>query len=390
MDEALDAPWYVLAFPPRLEARYLADTWLDRMRYQRRVGLVALFAFLGCLPADAQMLPDSFPLAVMLRGASFLIGLLLLARLRPSSPVWLPDAVMSFFVFAGALVVIVLFARTHASGRSVYFDGLLLIVMGGHICLQQRFQRVIVSCTLVLAMSLATLVGSNVGAAIFSVQAANLTIAVAMTLAITHRLEHQHRRAYLLGLRDADRKAELQRSNAALLDLSALDGLTGLPNRRTVDRHLAATWLGCAASGQPVGVLMLDVDWFKPYNDTYGHPAGDACLIALAGALAQTVRTPGDLAGRYGGEEFIVILPGANSAAVHQVAERICAAVSQLQIPHAASPCGGIVTVSIGVASAPATDATTSADLLQSADAALYTAKQSGRARIAASEPPAS
>jgi diguanylate cyclase (GGDEF)-like protein len=382
LDSALDAPWHALSFPGPLEARYLADARLDRMHHQRRLGLVVLVAFLACLAADAQMLPDIFGLALTLRIGGFLLGLGLLTLLRPNAPVWLPDAVMSFFALAASLVVIVLFASTHAPSRSVYFDGLLLIVMAGNICLQQRFCWVIAGCTAVFTIAMAALFASGIGTEIRSGQAFNLTIAIAMTLAITHRLEWQHRHAYLLGLRDALRKAELQRSNAALLDLSALDGLTGLANRRTVDRHLNTASLTCAAANLPLSIIMLDVDWFKRFNDTYGHPAGDACLIAIADVLRQVVRKPGDLAGRYGGEEFIIILPGADRHGAYLVAQRVSAAVQALNIPHGGSQAGGIVTASLGIGCITPGTGRTVAELLQAADIALYAAKQGGRARI--------
>jgi diguanylate cyclase (GGDEF)-like protein len=382
LENALQAPWSTLSFPGPLESRYIADTRLDRMRYQRRVGLVVLVAFLACLAADAQMLPDIFRLALTLRVGGFLLGLSLLTLLRPSAPGWLPDAVMSFFAAVASVVVVILFAKTHATSRSVYFDGLLVIVMAGNICLQQRFRWVLGGCAGVFTIAMVALFSSNVGSDVRSGQVFNLIIAIAMTLAITQRLEWQHRHAYLLSLRDALRKAELQRSNAALLDLSALDGLTGLANRRTVDRHLATACLTCAAANLPISVIMLDVDWFKRFNDTYGHPAGDACLIAIADVLRHVVRAPGDLAGRYGGEEFIIILPGADRQGAHLVAQRISAAVQALNIPHVGSQAGGIVTASLGIACAsPATDGCL-ADLLQAADVALYAAKQGGRARI--------
>jgi diguanylate cyclase (GGDEF)-like protein len=382
LEHALEFPWYTLSFPRPLESRYLADTRLDRMRYQRRVGLLVLIAFVAVLAADVQMLPDIFGLALILRGGGFLFGLFLLTLLRPNAPGWLADAVMSFFALVASIVVVVLFLTTHAPNRSVYFDGLLLIVMAGNICLQQRFRWVIGGCACVFAIAIVALFASGVPSEIRTWHALHLAIAVAMTLAITQRLEWQHRHAYLLGLRDELRKAELQRSNAALLDLSARDGLTGLANRRTVDRHLNAACLTCAAANVPLSVIMLDVDWFKRFNDTYGHPAGDACLIAVADALRNVVRAPGDLAGRYGGEEFIVILPGADRQGAHLVAQRISAAVQALNIPHSGSNSANIVTASLGIAcTAPAKGGSVT-ELLKAADVALYAAKQGGRARI--------
>jgi diguanylate cyclase (GGDEF)-like protein len=128
---------------------------------------------------------------------------------------------------------------------------------------------------------------------------------------------------------------------------------------------------------------MLDVDWFKRFNDHYGHPEGDTCLRAIGAALAEHVRRQGDLAGRYGGEEFILILPGADAGTSYVIAERICDAIKALQIPHVAGSPGGLVTASLGVAIATPAAGGSIASLLIAADAALYEAKRTGRARVA-------
>jgi diguanylate cyclase (GGDEF)-like protein len=189
-----------------------------------------------------------------------------------------------------------------------------------------------------------------------------------------------------LGIRDSLRKVELQRSNARLLDLSERDGLTGLANRRAVDRMLEESWADCAAHNHPMAVIMVDVDYFKKFNDEYGHPAGDDCLRQVAGALHQHVRLTGDLAGRFGGEEFILILPGADAQGASQVAARACAAVEALHIPHAAAPTARFVTASLGLACAQPARGGAVSDLVRAADAALYEAKQTGRARVVCTE----
>jgi diguanylate cyclase (GGDEF)-like protein len=176
--------------------------------------------------------------------------------------------------------------------------------------------------------------------------------------------------------------------NATLRDLAGRDGLTGLYNRRRLDEALRVEWLRALRDHQPLSVLMIDVDHFKGFNDTYGHQEGDACLRRLAQVLQDETRRPADLVARYGGEEFLVCLPGTPVAGGMEVAAKIQAAVQRLAIPHAASPLH-VVTVSIGVAGTMPQDEAGSDALVATADAGLYRAKAAGRNRVMPYEPPA-
>ena len=176
---------------------------------------------------------------------------------------------------------------------------------------------------------------------------------------------------------------ELQRLNASLSELSYTDALTGLGNRRLFDDALASEWARALRGATPIACLMIDVDHFKRYNDHHGHPAGDACLRQVAGVLQGTLRTPHEKALRYGGEEFVVLLPGASANGAMQAAQRVLRAIAAADIVHGASPVAPHVTVSIGVASLVPTPALASDELVRQADAALYLAKTQGRARAA-------
>ena len=167
------------------------------------------------------------------------------------------------------------------------------------------------------------------------------------------------------------RTSELQRQ-------ASLDGLTQLANRRYFDEYIEQQWYRHIEMGQPLSVILCDVDHFKLYNDTYGHLAGDNCLQHVAKALSQAVRSS-DLVARYGGEEFVVVLPNTNSDTAVHVAERISSQVRSLQIAHAKSSTSDRVTLSCGVTTAiPVTSYPPSA-LIATADKALYEAKQKGR-----------
>jgi diguanylate cyclase (GGDEF)-like protein len=161
--------------------------------------------------------------------------------------------------------------------------------------------------------------------------------------------------------------------------------LTGLANRRSFDEVLERSWRQTLRQGSEMALLLLDIDYFKQFNDTYGHQAGDDCLRTVAACVSRFARRPNDLACRYGGEEFAVILGNAGPIAALVVAEEIRSAVAALGVPHEASPTSEHLTVSIGVATAVARirgSVRMPESLLQSADHALYKAKTRGRDRV--------
>ncbi|WP_040858187.1 diguanylate cyclase domain-containing protein [Thiorhodovibrio frisius] len=165
-----------------------------------------------------------------------------------------------------------------------------------------------------------------------------------------------------------------------LEQISWEDALTGIPNRRSFDQKLTEEWARLTRNDQSLSLLMLDIDHFKPYNDNYGHGAGDDCLRRVAQALIQVPNRPTDLVARYGGEEFAVILPETDPAGAQQYAERLLDAIRTLNIEHAYSDIAPHVTLSIGGATHSKTDPKPDAEALkQSADAALYQAKAGGR-----------
>jgi len=179
---------------------------------------------------------------------------------------------------------------------------------------------------------------------------------------------------------------ELQHANEQLLRLSTTDALTDLGNRRLLMQRLEDEWRRALRSKEPMSLLLLDVDHFKLFNDHYGHPAGDACLQALAGLLRQAAARPSDLAARYGGEEFVLLLPETDTEGAMAVAQRLMQALRENGIEHSKSPISGQVTLSIGLISVHAHKGSSPAQWLAQADLALYKAKAQGRNRIVKSE----
>ena len=186
-----------------------------------------------------------------------------------------------------------------------------------------------------------------------------------------------------------ERTAELQAVNQRLEALSRTDALTGLANRRSFDQVKLAEFQRVRRSNQPLTLLLCDIDYFKRYNDSYGHAEGDNCLRKVAGALATVVQRSSDLAARIGGEEFAILLPGSDTATGLALAERLRDEMRQLAIPHKASDVSPHVTLSMGLATLePASDADFEA-LFRRADQALYRAKNEGRDRVLSASAPA-
>jgi diguanylate cyclase (GGDEF)-like protein/PAS domain S-box-containing protein len=164
-----------------------------------------------------------------------------------------------------------------------------------------------------------------------------------------------------------------------LRELSATDGLTLLANRRNFDESLERAWHQATRRGEPVSLVMIDIDHFKAYNDVYGHGGGDRCLQQVATAIAAGVRHEGALVARYGGEEFAVILPRMDAAEAREIAEGLRRRVEALGIAHAGNPNGSRVTVSVGISTRTPPQTQDFEDLMRSADQALYRAKEGGR-----------
>lgn len=188
-------------------------------------------------------------------------------------------------------------------------------------------------------------------------------------------------RIYLMRQKLYDTQKALQQVNAELERISLFDQVTGLANRRNFDSTLERQFVWAKRSKSPLSVIIADVDYFKVYNDCYGHPAGDECLSQVARAIAGQLKRPIDLACRYGGEEFSVILPETDMQGARKVAEMIRQAVFERNIPHAGSSIADRVSMSLGVATYTG-QYLSGPEITQAADVALYQAKRNGRNRI--------
>lgn len=200
-----------------------------------------------------------------------------------------------------------------------------------------------------------------------------------------------HSNAYLAQQQRDEAYRALRRSQQALTEinlelqrLTQIDGLTSLSNRRYLSESFEAEWRHGSRTRLPMSVMMIDIDHFKSFNDTYGHVAGDECLKSVADVLKSSCRRASDVAARFGGEEFLLLFPGMPAADAAALANELVAKVAALDIPHAQSSIESRVTISVGVATQIPERGQPSADLIKAADDALYSAKAAGRNRACA------
>jgi diguanylate cyclase (GGDEF)-like protein len=387
---AFDQSDWVLRFPPALERRFLNQVAL-RLHYFSVSGLLSLLVFNGFLFVDYLMIPDVFTQAVQVRlgwFTPFALSIQFALRYRSAwvlkhFSVGVIEGVILLRSVLTAVCLAYLLSISHNPLSQYYHVGLVVIVVYVNTIQRLRFWYAVAFSLIVLGISIAqALMLPAFEPRLTWPITLLLAVTVAFTLMPVYALERDERRRYLLTRRRAHLLDDLAEVQQRLQALSSTDALTGLSNRRHLRERLEQVWRRAQHERSEMSILMLDVDHFKAYNDRYGHPAGDRCLASVAGAVADCVRGPADIAARFGGEEFIVVLPGTGGAGAQRVAERILQAVQSLAIPHEATTAAGVVSVSIGVAACRAGPDRNEAFLIASADSALYLAKQAGRNRV--------
>jgi diguanylate cyclase (GGDEF)-like protein len=378
VEQQLASPSLKLRFEARLEEYYEGETARARQLRIFWGGVVALACYNLFFIADRAVIPDVSEFMLVLRlGVITPASLTYLWLLRKHLTTWQRELLLASatLMVAGSLVA-PLAVSNHANVRFCHATVLLAPILG-NLMSRQRFPYAVgTSLLVVLAYGLTLPYCNQLSPGVWGFLLSVLVCAVLFTLYANYVMESESRRGYLYALRERIRRTGLVEQNAQLTVLASRDSLTGLANRREFDMQLEAA----LRMTQPVTLVMLDVDHFKAFNDSYGHQAGDDCLRRVGAALRQTARGAHDISARFGGEEFALILPGTEGAATVKAAERARAAVRALNIPHGRSSVASVVTVSVGVATSWLS-ATPSA-LVERADDALYRAKTDGRDRI--------
>lgn len=369
VDHALVRRSVRLAFPPPLERRYEAETRRARCRHLSLRLAIAVVMFDLFVINDAVMMPDMFALSVAMRFVVVTgLGIAVIALLRRDPRPFLREGAVSLFVLVAAALLTLLMLLSTAPYREHLTYGLLLVVMYAATVLRLRFPFTLAICAACFALHVVAIAELPGVAPQVALHTSGLVLATGLfALLACWSLEREERIIYLQGLAQ-------QRQAEALDRLSLADPLTGCGNRRAIDRSLASL----ASSGEPIGVLIADIDHFKAFNDHHGHLAGDDCIRRVASILGETGGSRAELY-RFGGEEFLVLLRGADSDEAAAMAEAMRRAVATARIAHGALPPEGVVTVSFGVAAGPAER---TRHLIDEADAALYRAKRGGRNRI--------
>src|SRR5690606_3371953 len=370
-DAQLQKPFSALRFPAQLEAQFQQDGAPRRLRYFMLSGWLSLLVFLGFLPVDYMMAPDVLELALKVRLLVFTplaLAILLLGTLAPrwvlrSLPPPVLESIVTLSGLGAAACLAYILAASQSPMSQYYHVGLMVVIVYGNLVQRLRFGYAVAFSLAVFAIHLGgILTVTNFNPRLIAPMAAMLVATAIFTLMANYALERDERRRYLLSLRRKHVMADLGDVRQRLQRLSRVDGLTGVYNRRHADSHLQQVWRRAQHGRDDVAIVMIDVDHFKRYNDHYGHLQGDQCLIQVARTLQDNLRGPSDIVARFGGEEFMAILPHATAEAGRLAAERLRQAVAGLTLPHAASSTAAIVTISVGVGHAVPGLADTAAD----------------------------
>lgn len=385
VENALAMRGFWRRLPAKLAQPYAAS--LDRLYRQPNRFVLAIFTmfFDLFLFSQARTSPELVPISAALRLGLYTPAVLVfLAIDPPASPMlcYGYDAYLCALAIAPSVISAIICMQTTSthSLSDVHATTLILLTVG--LVLRMRpivvYFTAAISCTAFLAGLLLTPVIPR--PELPSLVLTDLAIAAAVTVFST-LLDRRDRLLFLLNFREQVRADVLTQQNQVLRREADIDGLTGLANRRCFDATLADAWLKAQIDQTPIGLIMIDIDHFKAFNDHYGHQGGDDCLRRVAQQSQPGIRTA-DLLARYGGEEFAAILAGASLTLAQAVAERMRANVAAMALPHEGVCPGAHVSISLGVASIIPDPASKPASLIEAADRCLYAAKRAGRNRV--------
>ena len=379
-------------FPPALEAVFRAESTPSKLRAMRISTAIGVVAGLGIAPALWVLMPDGHKaiLALWLLTA-VPAGVLCHALMWTRLEIRWQELQTAFFGVIVAACFSALMMLTSTQAVSGYFGGIVLLMMldviaGGFSFLLGAGFAALLALMFGLCVRY-THDGAGLGGI---VQAGLMAVCCLFAVFAAWRLETETRRSWALMLRERMKHRALTHRNVELSELARRDPLTGLANRRAYELCEQMSWQNASQARVKLGLIVVDIDHFKSFNDFYGHPAGDACLQTVARCLSEQLRGNGDMVARIGGEEFAILLPDLAVETAGDIAERMRLAVAALELPHLGRGTSSTVTISCGACSMVPVPAITPKDLFAAADAALYAAKQSGRNRVClADQPPA-
>jgi diguanylate cyclase (GGDEF)-like protein len=373
-----------LRFAPPLEAKFETDNAVERARHITRCGFIGIVIYDMFLISDWRMLPDVFWEACLDRLAIFTPLALAFLYIIPKMTLGaMREATLAVIIVLSDALMLDIFSHSSSPDRASYCQGTMLIMITALVVNRLRFPyAVIVTAALVAAQIITMLQSDSFMGPVLVAGIAYFVAGGLLLLAAAYALEHGYRRGYLLMTRGTILNRELERG-------ARIDPLTGLWNRRHLSEAMQAAWAAAETAPTSMAVVLFDIDHFKCFNDTLGHLAGDACLKRV-GDLCQR----GDdlleprarkTAARFGGEEFLIFLPGGGVDEARAVADRLRLDLHAAAIPHPARGEGAIVTASFGIAAVMAPRESAAA-LIAAADTAMYKAKNEGRDRVQAAD----
>ena len=371
-------------FPPALETLYIAETAGTKITALKVATLIGIASAAIATPTLLRLLPDAqWAVLWVWCGMAIPVAAISCLAMWAKLSVRLQEFQAATCASLVALALSVVMISTAHSLPSVYLGGMSLLISVEVVAAGFRFRvAVVYSLALTIMFGVFTqLMPKTQGLFGFALLTQMGTF-VALAVFGAWRVETGARHSYALMLREQLKQKALSRRNSELDELAVRDALTGLANRRAYASWTSTVWAAAKQSGLPVGLLVVDIDNFKLYNDEFGHAGGDACLRAVAACLGEHLRDTTDMVARTGGEEFVVVLPGAQLGAAGAAAERVRKAVEELSLPHASGAANAVVTVSCGAASLMPTQRNAPEDLFAAADQALYRAKKNGRNQV--------
>lgn len=376
----------LLAFPRSLEARFQADTAPERLRTLIASGALVSILYNWLLLSDWMMIPDMFALALRLRLLFFtpltVLGLFLLAKLP--SPSWREAAIVLSGVVATYINVhLCLGSRDPLAGP--YLVSVAVIVVFCSSVTRIRMRPALALDVIVMGLFFwgwHSIPGAPLE--IMAPAALTLVSSVVFTLYGAYTQERDVRQNWLLLMRERLLQDEIRSANASLEEAARCDMLTDLASRHHFDARLQQMWDEARDDGSEISLMLVDIDQFKDYNASHGHPQGDACLQDVAGVLKRRLTRPQELIARFGGEEFIVAMVATPLQTAVGAAEIVRKDIEALQRPHG-TPGHPVVTISVGVSCMrPNSPHSSVAQLIAVADEALHLAKKRGRNRVIA------
>ncbi len=370
-----------LQFIPELEQRFSEHFRQSNYAINRIYTIVGALVLAAFLIADQLVIPELVHTTFWIRalGAGVVVCFALLSRMRRLRPFFHSMlGIGAYIIHLSVLAVGVLAAK---AGNFNYQTGSILSLFYALAVLRIPFNN---AFPLALLMWMTQILVMHSFMNLPSEQFIELSFVdsfvVIISLLVCYRHEYETRRNFLQQLLLMHEQAALRKAEEHLMEQALLDPLTQLANRRALNTFMEREWRRAKRQHAPFSLIMIDVDNFKAYNDHYGHQAGDACLMTIAQCLSDFARRGSDLAARFGGEEFALILPDTDSHAAADIADRLVRQVAALELPHAKSP-AGIVTISAGYTTHTPGPEDDYEALIREADEALYKAKQTGKNR---------